>query len=212
MSRHSHRLTIPLALALAAAALAGYQALAQRAQAPAAPIVATVQMEKLFDGLDQRADAKAEVAALEAQLTREQKSKADSIDALESELENVVDEQRREELTDQIALEKIKFKFWQQAANSELEVEKALRLQYLYTSIKEAIRQLAGDAGYDMVILDDSADELPFDRDTRVPAQMQVLQQITSRKILYLNGALDITEDLIIRMNNEFRAAQQVGP
>ena len=70
---------------------------------------------------------------------------------------------------------------------------------------------LAEAEGYDIVILNDSSDELPFDREVRMPAQLQILQQITSRKLLYLNPATDVTDDLIVRMNNAFRAAQ-TGP
>ena len=56
--------------------------------------------------------------------------------------------------------------------------------------------------------MDDSSSELPLNREARVPAQVQLLEQIAARKILYINDALDITQDLIVRMNNQFR----VGP
>jgi len=62
--------------------------------------------------------------------------------------------------------------------------------------------------GYDLVFLDDSSDALPFTRKSRVVPQEQVLQQLVKRKVLFVNPTLDITEDLIMRMNNEFNAAQ----
>jgi hypothetical protein len=67
---------------------------------------------------------------------------------------------------------------------------------------------MAEAEGYDMVVLNDSSDDVPFDREVRVPAQIQILQQITNRKILYLKPTIDVTDDLIVRMNNEFRAGQ----
>ena len=215
MNRHTRTLTAPMIrmvpLALLAVSIVGYQAIAQRAVAPAPPVVATVQMEPLFDGLQERAEAKAEVAALDSKLQSDLTARRAAIQTLQEELENVVAAARRQELVDQIALAHMKLQLWQQNAMVELEIEKALRLQHLYSSIKTSIKELAEDEGYDMVMLNDSADELPFDREARIPVQMQVLQQITNRKILYLNSALDITEDLVIRMNNEFRAAQ-AGP
>jgi Skp family chaperone for outer membrane proteins len=198
-------------MVLALGAIASYQALAQRGAAISPPIVATVRIEPLFDGLHQRAEAKTVISALEEDLIAKQGQRQETINQLEIELEDVVAANRREELTDKIAMERMKHKFWFQEARMELEVEKALRLQELYKSVKEAIADLAESEGYDIVMLNDSSDELPFDRESRMPAQIQILQQIATRKMLYLSPATDVTEDLIVRMNNAFRAAQQ-GP
>jgi Skp family chaperone for outer membrane proteins len=212
MNRISRRNNLSLIImVLALGAIASYQALAQRGAAISPPIVATVRIEPLFDGLHQRAEAKTMISALEEDLIAKQGQRQETINQLEIELEDVVAANRREELTDNIAMERMKHNFWFQEARMELEVEKALRLQELYKSVKEAIADLAESEGYDIVMLNDSSDELPFDRESRMPAQIQILQQIATRKMLYLSPATDVTEDLIVRMNNAFRAAQQ-GP
>jgi Skp family chaperone for outer membrane proteins len=209
MYRITRPSNVPLVILVAAlAAIAGYQALAQRGTAIGPPIIATVRIEPLFDGLQQRAEAKTEIAALEERLLEEQGRRQESISALELDLEDVVAAARREALSDEITLERMKLQFWSQEAGMELEVEKALRLQELYKSVKQAIADLAEAEGYDIVMLNDASDELPFDRDSRMPAQLQILQQITTRKLLYLNPATDVTNDLIVRMNNAYRAAQ----
>jgi Skp family chaperone for outer membrane proteins len=212
MNRTTRRSNVPLViLVVAFAAIAGYQALAQRGAAISPPIIATVRIEPLFDGLQERAEAKSEISTLEEELIAERDRRQESISAKELELEDVVAAARREALSDEIALERVRLQFWFQEARMELEVEKALRLQNLYKSVKRAIADLAEAEGYDIVILNDSSDELPFDREIRMPAQLQILQQITSRKLLYLNPATDVTDDLIVRMNNAYRAAQ-TGP
>ena len=119
--------------------------------------------------------------------------------------EDVVAITRRTELGDVIALKQLKLRFWQQAAAMELEVERAIQLQDLYRSMRAAIEALSTAEGYDLVLVDDSSDELPFDRESGMSPQVQVLQQIATRKILYRNSALDITIDLATRMNNQFR-------
>jgi Skp family chaperone for outer membrane proteins len=192
-------------------ALAAFQTLAQRGGAADPPIVAAVRIEPLFDGLQQRALAKTEIAALEADITAEGKRRQAIIVEMEQSLEDVVAANKREELSDEIALERLKLQFWSQQATAEFEVEKAIRLQHLYTSVKKAIEDMALAEGYDIVVLNDASMELPFERDARVPAQLQILEQIASRKLLYLKPALDVTDDLIMRMNNEFRAAE-TGP
>ena len=91
------------------------------------------------------------------------------------------------------------------------EIEKAVRLQDLYKKIVEAIDTLALSEEYDLVILDDSSEALPFNRNLRVVPQEQVLQQLIKRTVLFVNPTLDITEDLIMRMNNEFNSVRS-GP
>ncbi len=113
--------------------------------------------------------------------------------------------------TNEIALETLKNDFWLQTAKREHELEKAVRLQDLYKKIVDAINTLALSEGYDLVIVDDSGEALPFNRNARVVPQDQVRQQLTRRKVLFVSPTLDITEDLIMRMNNEFNAAQ-AGP
>jgi Skp family chaperone for outer membrane proteins len=204
MNRITRRSNVPLLILIVAfAALAGYQALAQRGAALSPAIIATVRIEPLFDGLQQRAEVKTEISALEDHLAGEQARRQEGITAKELALQDVVSAARREEMSDGIALERLKLKFWIQEARMELEVEKALRLQELYQAVKQAIADLAEAEGYDLVVL-----ELPFDRDSRLPAQLQILQQITNRKLLYLNPATDVTEDLIVRMNNAYRAGR----
>lgn len=203
----THRTSISaLLLVFVLVALAAYQAGAQRAVAPAPPVLATVRIETLFDGLTQRAEAKAEIHRMETDIATEQARREDSLRQKEQDLENIVAAAQRAALTDEMALEQLKYQYWHQQVTAEMEVEKALRLQELYTALKEAIRDLAETEGYDLVIVNDESDELNFDREARVPAQVQVLQQVTNRKILYLNEAIDITEDLIQRMNNTFQA------
>ena len=193
------------------AVVAGYEVFAGRAAAPGPAVVAVVRIGPLFDGLKQRAEAAAGVDQLLGEIETEVQARKESIEALREEHSNTVDAADRETLADEIALETLKNDFWLQTAKREHELDKAIRLQDLYKKVFDAIQTLALTEGYDLVIVDDSGDELPFDRSSRVVPQVQVLQQLARRKVLFVNPTLDITEDLIMRMNNEFSAAQ-TGP
>ncbi len=206
MNRITRHLNISTLLVMVAmGTVIGYTALGQRAVAPDAAVIALVRIDALFDELQQRAAARIALRQMELDVTDELRSRTGEITRLEGELENVVAAARRRELVDDIAIKKLQLRFWQQAAAMELEVEKAVLLQSLYRSMRAAIEPLATAEGYDLVMVDDSSDDLPFDRETRVSPQIQVLQQIATRKILYRNSALDITMDLATRMNNKFR-------
>ena len=193
------------------AVVAGYEVFAGRAAAPGPAVVAVVRIGPLFDGLKQRAEAAAGVDQLLGEIETEVQARKESIEALREEHSNTVDAADRETLADEIALETLKNDFWLQTAKREHELDKAVRLQDLYKKVFDAIQTLALTEGYDLVIVDDSAAELTFERSSRVLPQAQVLQQLAMRKLLFVNPSLDITEDLIMRMNNEFNAAQ-AGP
>jgi Skp family chaperone for outer membrane proteins len=183
----------------------GYSAMGQRAISPDAAVIAVVRINALFDELQQRAEARIRLRQMELDLTDEHRVRTEEITRLQTEMEDVVAMTRRTELVDDIALKQLQLRFWQQAAAMELEVEKAIQLQDLYRSMRAAIEALSTAEGYDLVLVDDSSDDLPFDRESRMSPQVQVLQQIATRKILYRNSALDITMDLATRMNNQFR-------
>ncbi len=212
MSSNKHWINVPLVtIVLLFGVIMGSQTPAAQTIAPKEPVIVAVQIESLFDGLVQRAEAKAEIEALPDEITAERDARQAAIAKREEEFKGAADPDRQEELVDTITLQKLKLQFWYQEAAAELEVEKALRLQHLYLKISEAIGELASAQGYDLVIVDDSSQEPEFDRNSRVPGQVQILQQIASRKVLYRNPAIDITNDLITRMNNEFRATPS-GP
>jgi len=205
------RALISLPTAVMAAMLGvsiGFQAAGQRAHAPAAPVVASVRIEKLFEELEDRAGAKAEIGLMQMQLDNERKQREEEIATLQANLDQTVAPAARAEIEDQLMLKQLQLQFWLQESVAVLEVERAIQIQNLYRTVRQAIAALAASEGYDLVIVNDSTDDLPFDRDPRVPAHLQVFQQIGARKVLYMNNAIDITEDLIVRMNNQFR----VGP
>ena len=206
MNRITRQINVStLLLVVAMGTVIGYKALGQRAVAPDAVVIAVVRIDALFDELKQRAEARIALRRMELDVTDELRNRTEEITGLQAELENVVATTRRRELEDDITIKQLQLRFWQQAAAMELEVEKAVQLQSLYRSMRAAIEALATAEGYDLVIVDDSSDDLPFDRESRASPQVQVLQQIATRKILYRNSALDITLDLATRMNNQFR-------
>ena len=57
--------------------------------------------------------------------------------------------------------------------------------------------------GYDEIVLvDDSASEIRTENNAQVSLQAQVLQQISTRRVLFAKNTIDITDQVIVRMNN----------
>jgi len=58
-----------------------------------------------------------------------------------------------------------------------------------------------------MVMVDDTVGEITTAPGTQVPLQQQVLEQITNRRLLYATKTVDISDQVIVRMNNAANAA-----
>ena len=85
-------------------------------------------------------------------------------------------------------------------------MDKYVLYESLYRSISEAIKLMAESEGYDIVIVDDSAAGFSLNPNSRASRESQILQQIAARRVMYTNPITDITQDLIVRMNNVHNA------
>ena len=74
--------------------------------------------------------------------------------------------------------------------------------------ITQAVQELAEIEGIDIVLINDAGQQVQTIADSQVARELQVRQQISSRRIIYASPGVDITEQLIVRMNNAYAAAQ----
>jgi Skp family chaperone for outer membrane proteins len=197
-----------LALVLALGAAFAYQAIGQRTGSASPTVVVTVNLGAVLEGLEQRSVAEAEIKELGDRSQAEDQRRQKEIEDLRTQLENLpeADEEARDAVREQIARVALQYQAWGRFALEQLDMEKSLRYRDLDRSIKSAIAQLCEIEGYDIVLMDDSQQELTVSRDSRVSREVQVLQQMTSRRIVYVNPVADITDELIERMNNAYSA------
>ena len=80
-------------------------------------------------------------------------------------------------------------------ANLVLERERATDLRETYDRIRSEAGKLAKEHNIDIVLLNDSIPEIDLSDAART------LQQISARRILYANESLDVTKELLARMN-----------
>ena len=63
----------------------------------------------------------------------------------------------------------------------------------------------------EIIVIDDGSEDLPTSREMKMSLEGQVLDQFQRRRMLYANPAYDLTDKLIVRMNNA-RAAGAPAP
>lgn len=192
------------ALAVARGAEARRVAAEAHAAAMAAPpvAVATVDVAKVFDKLNENADWQIQIRTLATSYGEELRARQSELEKLLKELESLTDAARRNELADDIAMKRLRLEEWARLKQAEVDRERSLMWQSMYRSIREEAGKVAESEGYQLVVVDDSQTEVRPSREVKAPLEEQVKQQIASLRILYSAPTIDISDKVIVRINN----------
>lgn len=186
----------------------GYQAGAVRALLAEPTAVATVNLSKVLEGLEERGQAERDLEAMRERFRAQDEQKQADLKSLEQQLQDIVDPAKLKEARENLELKQLEYLAWRQVKADQIDVERAVRLQNLYRKITAAIAEQAAAEGYDLVLVDDSSSDFTINPEARISREEQVRQQIIGRRMLYGTETIDLTEPLIVRMNNAFRAGQ----
>lgn len=202
------------AICLGATAL-GFQA-GGRAGRPT--VIATLNLGAVIEKLDQRAAAEQSLKKMGEDLKAEEEKLSAELKKLMADIETIekangdTDTSEERKLKEDFLLKQMRYEAWTQFVKDKADIEESLLLQDLYRSVKREAAQLAAAAGYDLVLVDDSQGELMVDPEARASRRAQTLQQIAGRRMLYVNRSIDITDDLVQRMNNAFKSMGPKAP
>ncbi len=185
----------------AAIVLAAGFAVNLRGQAgPAQPVaVAVVDVQKVFNESDERANVEANIQGRIAELQKLEQDKRQQIENLRTDLE-IMDTQspnytrKRDELRQAL----IDLRVHLEVAQREIEHEKALQLEAIYRKVIDVIQTIAQAEGYDIVLF---RDHIP---DITNASQQQIAGLIQVRKVLYSADRLDLTERVKQKLNAGF--------
>jgi len=75
-------------------------------------------------------------------------------------------------------------------------------LREIYHDIQASVREVAEEKGYDIIL---ASDQLP---DAAPDSAQQVRQQILLQKVIYWNPRVDLTGDVVVRLNERYKAQQ----
>ena len=168
--------------------------------------IATLDLSAVFEGLTQRADADLHLGQMAEKNRLESDRRAGEMEALRAQYRETIDPATRQDLEERLALATIEYGTWVRFTNQKTDVEQSLVLQDLYRAVKQAAAELARSEGYDLVVVDDSLRQLRMSADSAISREEQVRQQIGSRRLLFADPGLDVTDDLVAKMNRVYDA------
>lgn len=187
------------------AATTGGAAAASGASAPVAKI-ATINIERVFNGLKQRSKLEAELKARQDQLQAELKKLQERVTDLEKNMEQVPQgDAKNKEMAKLLRLQ-VEAEVERRLAEAELERLRSSTFKLLYEKINDASRRLAQQRGFNMVLAADDELKLPSEISTE-----NIQRVIGLRRMLWIDPQLDLTRDLITLMDNEFQAGMPGG-
>jgi len=197
------RTTSMIILAAAAAGL-GVSTLvstlnAQANKKPGTP-TAVVDIEEVFNELNERSAVEADIQSRIAELQKWEQDKRKDIAALQSDLELMkagtdAYEQTREKLRKAL----IELRVELEVGQRQIEQQKALQLEGLYLKMIDTVGQVARQEGYELVMFKDNTPPM------RGANQQQIAALIQVRKTLYAADHLDLTERVKQKMNNDYQ-------
>jgi Skp family chaperone for outer membrane proteins len=198
--RSSHAVVLAAAVLSAAVLLRPLEA---REPAIAVPgKLATVDLGKVFDRLNENADWEMRLTSLQQRIAQEFQTRQAALEARIKELESITGEAESAKAREDLILMRLRFEEWGRLKQVELDREKSLRWQTLYRAVRDEAARLAEAEGYEVVLVNDSLGPLNVSREIEMSQEQQVKLQIEARRLLYAAKATDITEQLVVRMNN----------
>lgn len=196
------KITAPRIAAAAAIVLAAAAAFPDR---PAR--VASVDVAKAFTSLDEQKSMEASIKSLGERMAGEKDRMSRELQDLNAELESYKPGTPPYNET----LKKVEaavgaMRAQDQFGQLKLEAERATALRELYARIRAASEAVAKDANIDYVVVNDSL--VPVE-----PAGLaSTQQQLNTRRFLWANTEMDITDAVIARANADFKAKGGTAP
>lgn len=164
--------------------------------------VAIVNLERLFENLNELKERNKGLDAEGVAYTAQMKELDSKVKGLEAELKEKIpatERQKRAEKSAELAEARGILKVRMELAQAIMERKSNDVIRDIYDKCGKAIADFAQREGYDLVLLDDRALELPEGGTTA-----NLNKSILDKRILFAKPALDVTDRLISQMNTEY--------
>ncbi len=172
---------------------------------PAQPTaIGVIDLAKLFDGLGECAEWDVRIKALEARVMDEARARKASLESGLKEVEAMTEGVEKENRLDALRLQKLQAEQWSLGCEMEADRERSLKWQSVYRSVREGAKKLGETEGYQLVVVDDSKIEIQTQRaQNSPPLETQAKGQIAQLRVLYADRTIDVTDKLIVQLNNK---------
>ncbi len=167
--------------------------------------VAVVDIAAVLDSMKEKMQIEADLRTQQEEDRSKAEAMASDLKALESDLDILARgtpayDEKLQELDRKI----IEVQSWQQYQQQKYQRESARQMIRLYQKISAKAGEVAKENGYDIVLYKDQPIDVDFRKVEPKMISSVIKTLVSQRKMLWSSDEIDITEQLIQRMNNEF--------
>ena len=176
--------------------------------APPTPVIVTIDLQKVFSGLEERKGRQDELESMGKGMQEELDKLLAAGKDENSKMEALpADGAERMAAAEKLTEMQLNIRVKKELFEAKLDQRRSNTFRLLYQKITDASRRLAVQSKYTLVLTSDEFVEIPGNLNT---ADTQ--KAISTKRFLFVDPAHDVSTDLITMMNTEFRAAGTRGP
>ena len=164
--------------------------------------VAVVDVPTVSEGYHKTADLEAKFESVRQTLNQQRDTLRDRVEltrrSLQEELKPGTEEFRARRK--QLALLEAELQYFMESESQRIETDLARSLERIFADIQAVVQVVAQEKGIDIVV---AADRMP---DSAAESPTQVRQQILLQKVLYWSPQVDLTNEIVTRLNANYKA------
>lgn len=162
--------------------------------------VAVVDVVKVSEALAERRQIEADLQTKADRLKEEDQNRQKKLEQLQKDVEFLAPgTPARDQKTEELERMALELQAWRSFQTNKINRERTLQIENVYRRMLDAVGRVAKENNYDLVLFKETAINFANARPEQVSAVIQV------RKVLWSADDLDLTDEIIQRMNNEFK-------
>ncbi|HUO10714.1 MAG TPA: OmpH family outer membrane protein [Phycisphaerae bacterium] len=170
---------------------------------PAPRVLAVININKVFSSLNEKIDGDASIKQMADQFQADQQKREQELEKIAGQLRDdtlfKTDSPEYRNLQDKALQMKSEYDANANMAQQKLLIEQRLKTIQIYRRMNDAIKQYAESKGIGLVLV---ADDINFDAAQTIEG---VTQRIANRKVIYAHPDYDITQQIIEKMNADYK-------
>ncbi|MFG0249749.1 MAG: OmpH family outer membrane protein [Phycisphaeraceae bacterium JB051] len=182
-------------------AMMGVLSMPGKAQAQARPTaIAVIDVEKAMVALEEKTQVEADMKTEFEQIKQDHEGRRTKLKQMKEDMDLLqpgTDAYMKK--AEEFNLEGMQLEAWYKYKQARMQSESVLQLGNMYRKLIETVGKIAGENGYDMVLF---KEKQPSFNNVKPEALSTI---ISMRKVLWVRNDLDITDQVVQRMNNEWR-------
>lgn len=162
--------------------------------------VAVVDLQRIFENLKQQQQIRADLQTRQEHLRQQQEDKRKQVSTLQADLDLLAEgsaayQQKAAERDKAV----IDLQVWQEYETRKLRIDEQLMVEQLFRQANQTIERVADDNGFDLVLFKNQVVNMQGGQNQ---------QSLNIRIIAWNDETIDLTNQVVQRMNNEFEAGR----